>query len=223
MKVGVLALQGNVPETLSALGAILPGDDVLAVRTPQELGRVGALFLPGGESTTIARLLVQAGLWNHLADRLRTGLPVLATCTGSSCSPASSSRASPDSTLLRWESSMSRSAGTTTVRSESRSRLPCGSKVSREDRSPACSSGPRASTRSDPTRRRSPGTGARSSGSGQDRSGGSRSIRSSRETPACTECSSRPPTRAWRALPQEQQGQHEHDERDGKDHGAGQR
>ncbi|HEY1197268.1 MAG TPA: pyridoxal 5'-phosphate synthase glutaminase subunit PdxT [Thermoplasmata archaeon] len=82
MKVGVLALQGDVPEILTALGKILPGDDVLPVRTPQELGRVGALFLPGGESTTIARLLVQAGLWNHLADRLRTGLPVLATCAG---------------------------------------------------------------------------------------------------------------------------------------------
>jgi 5'-phosphate synthase pdxT subunit len=82
MKVGVLALQGDVPETLSALAKILPGDDVLAVRTPQELGRVGALFMPGGESTTIARLLVQAGLWNHLADRIRAGLPVLATCAG---------------------------------------------------------------------------------------------------------------------------------------------
>jgi len=82
MKVGVLALQGDVPETLRALGKVVPGDDVVAVRTPQELGRVGALLLPGGESTTIARLLVQAGLWNHLNDRVRTGLPVLATCAG---------------------------------------------------------------------------------------------------------------------------------------------
>jgi len=82
MKVGVLALQGDVPEHLAALAAVVPGDDILAVRNPGELGRVGALFLPGGESTTIARLLVQAGLWNPLGDRLRTGLPVLATCAG---------------------------------------------------------------------------------------------------------------------------------------------
>ncbi|HLM70415.1 MAG: pyridoxal 5'-phosphate synthase glutaminase subunit PdxT [Candidatus Lutacidiplasmatales archaeon] len=82
MKVGVLALQGDVPEHLAALAAVIPGDDILPVRTPAELERVGALFLPGGESTTIARLLVQAGLWNPLADRLRTGFPVLATCAG---------------------------------------------------------------------------------------------------------------------------------------------
>lgn len=82
MKVGVLALQGDVPEHLQALAALRSGDQVLAVRTRDELERVGALFLPGGESTTIARLLVEAGLWNPLAERLRTGFPVLATCAG---------------------------------------------------------------------------------------------------------------------------------------------
>jgi 5'-phosphate synthase pdxT subunit len=82
MKVGVLALQGDFPETLAALGRVLPDEDVIPVRAPQELGQVQALFLPGGESTTIARLLVQAGLWNHISDRIRTGLPVLATCAG---------------------------------------------------------------------------------------------------------------------------------------------
>jgi len=82
MKVGVLALQGDVPEHLAALAAVVPGDDIIPVRTPAELGSVAALFLPGGESTTIARLLVQAGLWNPLAERLRTGFPVLATCAG---------------------------------------------------------------------------------------------------------------------------------------------
>ena len=82
MKVGVLALQGDVPEHLAALGEIVRGDDVVAVRTPKELATVSALFMPGGESTTIARLLVQAGLWNPLAERLKNGLPVLATCAG---------------------------------------------------------------------------------------------------------------------------------------------
>jgi pyridoxal 5'-phosphate synthase pdxT subunit len=82
MKVGVLALQGDVPEHLAALAEIIPGDDIVAVRNREDLARVGALFLPGGESTTIARLLVQAGLWTPLADRLREGFPVLATCAG---------------------------------------------------------------------------------------------------------------------------------------------
>jgi len=82
MKVGVLALQGDVPEHLAALASVVSGDDVLPVRNPGELARVGALFLPGGESTTIARLLVQNGLWNLLGERIRSGLPVLATCAG---------------------------------------------------------------------------------------------------------------------------------------------
>lgn len=82
MKVGVLALQGDVPEHLRALEAVLPGDQILAVRSRDDLAQVGALFFPGGESTTIARLLVQAGLWNPLGERLHEGFPVLATCAG---------------------------------------------------------------------------------------------------------------------------------------------
>lgn len=82
MKVGVLALQGDVPEHLAALAAVHPGDQILPVRTSSDLARVGALFLPGGESTTIARLMVEAGLWNPLGERLHSGFPVLATCAG---------------------------------------------------------------------------------------------------------------------------------------------
>lgn len=82
MKIGVLALQGDVPEHLAALAKLVPGNDLVAVRTPEELDQVRALFLPGGESTTIARLLVQAGLWSPLGERLHEGFPVLATCAG---------------------------------------------------------------------------------------------------------------------------------------------
>ncbi len=82
MKVGVLALQGNVPEHLGALRPLLPPGDLLPVRRPEDLARVAALFLPGGESTTIARLLDKSGLWRPLADRLTEGFPVLGTCAG---------------------------------------------------------------------------------------------------------------------------------------------
>jgi len=82
MKVGVLALQGDVPEHLAAL-ARTPGVDVpRAVRSPEDLAAVDALFLPGGESTTIARLLEESGLWRPLGERIDRGLPVLATCAG---------------------------------------------------------------------------------------------------------------------------------------------
>lgn len=81
MRTGVLALQGDVPEHLAALGRVLASPPV-AVRSPAGLAEIEALFLPGGESTTIARLLREGGLWEPLADRLRHGLAVLATCAG---------------------------------------------------------------------------------------------------------------------------------------------
>jgi len=82
MKVGVLALQGDVPEHLRALASTVGQGNLRPVRRPADLAAVEALFLPGGESTTIARLLQEGRLWTPLADRLRAGFPVLATCAG---------------------------------------------------------------------------------------------------------------------------------------------
>ena len=82
MKVGVLALQGDVPEHLRALAAVVPPRALVPVRRPADLAELDALFLPGGESTTIARLLSESGIWTALAHRLREGFPVLATCAG---------------------------------------------------------------------------------------------------------------------------------------------
>jgi pyridoxal 5'-phosphate synthase pdxT subunit len=81
-RVGVLALQGDVPEHQQALQNVLPEHDVRLVRTAADLVEVEALFLPGGESTTIARLLESTGLWAALHRRLADGFPVLATCAG---------------------------------------------------------------------------------------------------------------------------------------------
>ncbi|MGA8664585.1 MAG: pyridoxal 5'-phosphate synthase glutaminase subunit PdxT [Thermoplasmata archaeon] len=82
MKVGVLALQGDVPEHLRTVGGLLPEGSVVPVRRPEQLADLQALFLPGGESTTIARLLADAGLWEPLRVRLAGGFPVLGTCAG---------------------------------------------------------------------------------------------------------------------------------------------
>ncbi len=82
MKVGVLALQGDVPEHLAAVARLDGAAPPVAVRSPRELAEVDALFLPGGESTTIARLLQAGDLWKPLAERIDGGLPVLATCAG---------------------------------------------------------------------------------------------------------------------------------------------
>jgi len=78
--VGVLALQGAFRAHERALARI--GVDTLEVRTPQQLAEVGAIVLPGGESTTMSKLLVTSGLLGPLGDALRAGLPAFGTCAG---------------------------------------------------------------------------------------------------------------------------------------------
>ena len=79
-RVGVLALQGDVREhqrILTNLGAQAP-----RVRTPDDLAAVDALVIPGGESTTIARLAVVLDMIDPLTAAVRSGMPVYGSCAG---------------------------------------------------------------------------------------------------------------------------------------------
>ncbi len=80
MKVGVLALQGAFREHREVLHAL--GCEAIEVRVPEGLAGIDALFLPGGESTTIGKLLDSSGLRVPLRDRIAGGLPTFATCAG---------------------------------------------------------------------------------------------------------------------------------------------
>lgn len=80
--VGVLALQGDVPEHAAAAAALVGADRVRPVLEPAQLSGLGALLLPGGESTTMSRLLDESGLRAPLAEAGRAGLPILGTCAG---------------------------------------------------------------------------------------------------------------------------------------------
>ena len=80
MKVGVLALQGDVREHVQALGEL--STHAVEVRVPEDLAGVDALVLPGGESTTIAKLLEFSGLFAPVAERLDAGMAALGTCAG---------------------------------------------------------------------------------------------------------------------------------------------
>lgn len=82
MKVGVLALQGDVPEHVAALAHLLPPGSVVPVREVADLDGIVGLLVPGGESTTIGRLLHRTGLDTAIVARGRAGFPVLATCAG---------------------------------------------------------------------------------------------------------------------------------------------
>ncbi len=79
-KIGVLALQGAFREHGEALAAL--GADPVEVRTPEHLAAVDAVVLPGGESTTMSKLLDSSGVRDALAARLADGLPALGTCAG---------------------------------------------------------------------------------------------------------------------------------------------
>ena len=78
--IGVLALQGDVREHVAALRAA--GADALPVRRLAELEHVDGIVLPGGESTTMAKLLVVFDLLEPLRARVRAGLPAYGSCAG---------------------------------------------------------------------------------------------------------------------------------------------
>src|SRR4051812_22020593 len=78
--VGVLALQGDVREHLTALESL--GLAHHAVRRPAELEACDGLIIPGGESTTMAKLARIFDLIEPLRKRVATGMPVLGTCAG---------------------------------------------------------------------------------------------------------------------------------------------
>jgi 5'-phosphate synthase pdxT subunit len=79
-RIGVLALQGAVREHVAAIRDV--GGEPVEVRLPRDLVDVDALILPGGESTTMRRLIDAYGLREPIAALARRGAPMLGTCAG---------------------------------------------------------------------------------------------------------------------------------------------
>jgi pyridoxal 5'-phosphate synthase pdxT subunit len=79
-RIGVLALQGDVREHLSALSRA--GAHAVTVRRPDELDAVDGLVLPGGESTTMVKLARAFDLLDPIRKRLADGLPAYGSCAG---------------------------------------------------------------------------------------------------------------------------------------------
>ena len=79
-KIGVLALQGDFAEHMASLRKL--GAEALAVRLPQDLESLDGLIIPGGESTTIGRLMVSYGFVQTLRQLSQDGFPVFGTCAG---------------------------------------------------------------------------------------------------------------------------------------------
>ena len=78
--IGVLALQGGFHKHVEALSR--SGSRTKEVRTASDLKGLDGLLIPGGESTAIAKLLVNFGIIDPLLRRINSGMPVFGTCAG---------------------------------------------------------------------------------------------------------------------------------------------
>lgn len=86
MTIGVLALQGSVAEHLKMITSVNKKIDAVPVRTIDELATVDGLIIPGGESTTLRKLLdstePETALYTPIKARIEAGMPVWGTCAG---------------------------------------------------------------------------------------------------------------------------------------------
>lgn len=80
MKIGVLAFQGGVIEHLKHLNSL--GVEAVEVRKVEDLEEIQGMILPGGESTTIGKLLRDTNLFEPLQEKIKAGMPVWGTCAG---------------------------------------------------------------------------------------------------------------------------------------------
>lgn len=83
MRVGVIALQGNVEEHVESILKVLgSGDEVVKIKHKGIVPTCDAIIIPGGESTTLYRLAWSEGIAREIIERAEKGMPVMGTCAG---------------------------------------------------------------------------------------------------------------------------------------------
>jgi 5'-phosphate synthase pdxT subunit len=86
MKIGVITIQGDVEEHVTALERTLAGrrekGEVVKIKHRGMVGSCDAIVIPGGESTTIGRLMEQEGILSEIKEAAEAGKPILGTCAG---------------------------------------------------------------------------------------------------------------------------------------------
>ena len=80
MRIGILAVQGAFVEHIASLHRLEV--EALAVRLPHELASLDGLVIPGGESTTISKLMLDYNLTGEIRNLAENGLPIFGTCAG---------------------------------------------------------------------------------------------------------------------------------------------
>ena len=79
-KVGVLSFQGGIEEHLSQIESL--GHEAIQIKKEEDLKNLDAIILPGGESTTMGKLLDVTGLKEPLKEKIKSGIPTWGTCAG---------------------------------------------------------------------------------------------------------------------------------------------
>ena len=86
MRIGVLAVQGAVSEHVEALRKTMDKSkvdgNVVYVRSLKDLDDASGIVIPGGESTTISRLIQSTGMYAKIVQLAKNGAPILGTCAG---------------------------------------------------------------------------------------------------------------------------------------------
>ncbi len=86
MRAGVISVQGAAPEHIAALKVAMANlgleGSVRSIKNPKDLEAISCLVLPGGESTTISKLLRRFDLFDRIIDLANDGLPIMGTCAG---------------------------------------------------------------------------------------------------------------------------------------------
>src|SRR5436305_5997735 len=80
LRIGVLALQGDFEAHLKMLAEL--GVEAKAIRLPRQIEDLDGIIIPGGESTTIGKLMVLYGFDKVLQQKVREGFPIWGTCAG---------------------------------------------------------------------------------------------------------------------------------------------
>jgi 5'-phosphate synthase pdxT subunit len=86
MNIGILSIQGDVAENVSAIEAALKelgtNGNVIEVKTPEQISTLDGLIIPGGESTMIGQLSLVNGSLKHIKEKIESGMPVFGICAG---------------------------------------------------------------------------------------------------------------------------------------------
>lgn len=80
LNIGVLNVQGAVSEHADSVRAL--GDRVVLVKHPEDMEEIGGLIIPGGESTTIGKLIDKYRLFSLIKKKAQAGMPIFGTCAG---------------------------------------------------------------------------------------------------------------------------------------------